>query len=204
MTKGNPFKYDSWEWHAYEVAWWIDDSGFFSEDLEDQWNQVFVENPDLDWPIKNLGRSGMILAERHRVPQTNTMREAVLFLAAKQRDYGNQNILKFGVEGIKVRTSDKVERIKNLLNKDRDGSSEPIGDAYFDLWGYMVVLRMTQLNVFTKPLQDDMTEPEPPVSTETIAGSDPIVAGSKIILQSTGEWTEDGLYAIYKVVKYRA
>ncbi len=40
--------------------------------------------------------------------------ENVILLDKKQQDYGSSNISKFGVFGVIVRLSDKIERLKNL------------------------------------------------------------------------------------------
>lgn len=53
----------------------------------------------------------------------------------KQAAYGANNIAKFGEFGVLVRASDKVERLRNLLQSQRQ-FSESIEDSWRDLLGY--------------------------------------------------------------------
>lgn len=205
MSQSNPFIFDSWEWHAFEAAMWISNNGcptdYFTVDeyeWENMWERVFDyvrrTGDDHRHPIAVLGWAGLVAACTSKVEHASEI-EGVKFIADKQRDYGNLNILKFGVEGIRVRSSDKVERIKNLKAKGSDGVAEPLGDAYFDLWGYMVVLRMLNQGVFTKPLSENMAD-EAIVSVET-----PTMDLRRIKLVYVGQEPEN-LYAIYDVTEY--
>lgn len=79
---------------------------------------------------------------------------------AKQRDYGVGNILRFGHQGIKVRLSDKAERIKNMVKKAGpnwpatlcDGAAEPLMDAFIDIVGYAIITDMLVAGDFELPL----------------------------------------------------
>lgn len=79
----------------------------------------------------------------------NELAELVI---SKQKDYGTQNILKFGEQGILVRMSDKIERLINLQNKE--GKTEPKYDAIDDLGGYSIVWKMLNKGYFELPLQE--------------------------------------------------
>jgi hypothetical protein len=57
----------------------------------------------------------------------------------KQRDYGSQNISKFGELGVLVRMSDKLERLINLIQKKREASNESIEDSYLDSSNYGII-----------------------------------------------------------------
>lgn len=68
-------------------------------------------------------------------------------LIRKQKDYGPQNILKFGVTGIIVRMYDKIARLKNL-NKTGDitqalnnnsVNGETVIDTLIDIIGYSTI-----------------------------------------------------------------
>ena len=63
-------------------------------------------------------------------------------LASKQHDYGHDNIKRFGVYGILVRLSDKIERYRNLLDKGNAVRNESIADTVEDIVGYCVVANM--------------------------------------------------------------
>lgn len=63
-------------------------------------------------------------------------------LCAKQHDYGHDNIRRFGIYGIIVRLSDKIERYRNLLNRENAVPNESIADTVEDIVGYCVVANM--------------------------------------------------------------
>jgi hypothetical protein len=75
-------------------------------------------------------------------------------LVSKQRDYGPNNISKFGLRGLIIRTYDKVARLSNLLKKsDNDFntamkinsvSGETIVDTLIDIIGYSIIALMWQ------------------------------------------------------------
>jgi hypothetical protein len=69
----------------------------------------------------------------------------------KQHDYGHDNILAFGEQGLVVRSSDKVARLKNLLGKE--GKAEPRIDAWSDLAGYAILALMLDRGWFELELE---------------------------------------------------
>lgn len=113
-----------------------------------------------------------------------TVKENLIdLLVTKQQDYGPQNILRFGESGIRVRVSDKIERIKNLTSRGESGSSEPLEDAYYDIAGYAVISKMLEDGVFELPL----AEPTKHVSPQT-------EPGSPITNTSRPEWFDDARF----------
>ena len=72
--------------------------------------------------------------------------EMVTLLARKQHDYGHQNILEFGLIGILVRLSDKIERLENV--KGKQTKFESYNDTLRDIVGYCVVALMVHDNTF--------------------------------------------------------
>jgi hypothetical protein len=76
-------------------------------------------------------------------------------LAEKQACYGQGNILRFGVRGLIVRSSDKRERLENMWNTGHKSMIEPIEDCYLDLLGYSTIALMLTDDVFTLPLAKD-------------------------------------------------
>ncbi len=54
----------------------------------------------------------------------------------KNREYGDQNILKFGIVGIVVRLADKIGRLKTLVGKDSSLKAEAAADALLDIINY--------------------------------------------------------------------
>lgn len=78
-------------------------------------------------------------------PQTKIIIELLLedvkLFDKKQHDYGPNNISKFGVQGVLVRTNDKLERLINLYRDDRIPENESIEDTWQDLSIYGVIAR---------------------------------------------------------------
>lgn len=66
-----------------------------------------------------------------RLYLVEVLRLAVVF-DNKQKDYGSQNIAKFGEKGVLVRVTDKIERLKNLL-WEKEGAA-PANEALADTW----------------------------------------------------------------------
>jgi hypothetical protein len=65
--------------------------------------------------------------------------EAALLLDSKQRDYGSANISAFGEKGLVVRMNDKVERLKNLVWKDKNPEHEKVEDTWVDIANYGII-----------------------------------------------------------------
>lgn len=78
--------------------------------------------------------------------------EMVSTLCKKQHDYGHGNINRFGLMGVAVRLSDKVERYMNL--KGREAKNESTNDTLIDVVGYCVVALMLLDETFQLPLGD--------------------------------------------------
>lgn len=78
-------------------------------------------------------------------------------LVKKQRDYGHENIRKFGRTGLIVRIQDKVARLENLLAKD-DGEhphNESIFDNVVDVMGYSAIGIMWERDSFLLKLKEN-------------------------------------------------
>ena len=66
--------------------------------------------------------------------------ELVKLMDKKQQDYGPRNIDEFGILGVVVRMNDKMERIKNLLRKDKQAACEAYMDSFKDMAGYALIV----------------------------------------------------------------
>ena len=75
-------------------------------------------------------------------------------LCRKQRDYGPNNIARFGSSGILLRLHDKVARLENLLDHDKDAQYESVQDTYLDIVGYSVIGLMLLDGSFFYPMTD--------------------------------------------------
>ncbi len=78
-------------------------------------------------------------------------REQYELFCRKQHDYGSTNIsvgtnletdeeVKLSLTGLWFRMNDKIQRLKNLLMKDRESAvDEPMEDAFLDLSNYGIM-----------------------------------------------------------------
>ena len=70
----------------------------------------------------------------------------------KQRDYGKENILRFGQYGLAVRVHDKLARLEHLLANGTAPNHESLGDTVLDLVGYSVLGLLLARGWFDLPL----------------------------------------------------
>lgn len=68
----------------------------------------------------------------------DTVESLADMLAEKHHDYGESNLQTFGEYGILVRASDKVARLKNLVEKPGEVKDETREDTWRDLAGYAI------------------------------------------------------------------
>jgi hypothetical protein len=71
----------------------------------------------------------------------------------KQRDYGSENIARFGRFGLLVRVHDKIARLENLLSSGSTPNNESILDNVIDVIGYSCVASMWEAGEFLYALQ---------------------------------------------------
>jgi Nucleotide modification associated domain 1 len=85
--------------------------------------------------------------------------EAILLItiASKQHDYGHDNILWAGIDGVIVRMHDKIARIKNLQERGADATNESLYDSWLDIAGYGVIALMLLAGTFTLDLKADQS-----------------------------------------------
>lgn len=76
-------------------------------------------------------------------------------IAAKQHDYGHDNITVEGHVGLRVRIHDKVARLKNLLRRGGEAKNEAMSDTWMDIVGYCIIGIMLTHGTFTLPLEID-------------------------------------------------
>lgn len=74
-------------------------------------------------------------------------------LMRKQKDYGPENIRRFGRQGLMVRLHDKVARLENLDGDGREPENESIKDTFIDIIGYCAIGMMWERNEFLLPLE---------------------------------------------------
>lgn len=82
-----------------------------------------------------------------------TQDELVETLVRKQRDYGHNNILRFGTYGVIVRCHDKIARLEHLLENGKTPQNESIKDNLMDVAGYAAIGIMLNHGWFEKELK---------------------------------------------------
>lgn len=102
------------------------------------------------WENFATGVSGDIMVEHAFLREIGKMYD---LFCQKQRDYGRGNIAKFGELGVLVRTSDKIERLRNLLHSLRDPANESLADTWRDISIYGVIGGMCHKGDWPAPEQ---------------------------------------------------
>lgn len=103
------------------------------------------------WSV--IGGDAIELSIKRGIPQTIDGVHATL--VRKQRDYGHENIRRFGRQGLMVRMHDKVARLENLLSSVDGGvkpNNESIEDNIMDVIGYAAIGMMWESRLFLLPL----------------------------------------------------
>lgn len=99
----------------------------------------------------NLGADAIQVAKKKGIELTE--KECVRILIKKQKDYGPENIRRFGRQGLMVRIHDKIARLENLYNSGREPENETIYDTYLDIVNYTAIGIMWESNRFLLPLK---------------------------------------------------
>ena len=79
--------------------------------------------------------------------------ELLEILVKKQIDYGPYNIWHApggATNGLMVRMSDKLERLKNLIYKKIEPNNESLEDSFVDMANYAIIALMVQRGVWAK------------------------------------------------------
>jgi len=71
--------------------------------------------------------------------QTEAVSEDIcIMLDKKNRDYGDDNLLKFGTFGILVRCSDKISRLEHIMTSKTNAVGESEEQEWLDIAGYAI------------------------------------------------------------------
>lgn len=98
-----------------------------------------------------IGATAVELSQKTALPLT--VAEVTQTLVRKQRDYGPENIRRFGRRGLMVRMHDKVARLENLAAQKLDPVNESIRDNMLDVVGYSAIGMMWEQREFLLPLK---------------------------------------------------
>lgn len=99
----------------------------------------------------SIGAEAFLLAASKNMKLST--KEVSEILVKKQRDYGPENIRRFGRRGLIVRMHDKVARLENLLASGETPNNESIADNILDVIGYAAIAIMWEGNQFLLPLK---------------------------------------------------
>jgi hypothetical protein len=81
-----------------------------------------------------------------------TMVQVHQTLVRKQKDYGPENIRRFGRKGLMIRLHDKVARLENLDGGGRGPENESVIDTFLDIVGYCAIGIMWERKEFLLPV----------------------------------------------------
>jgi len=82
-----------------------------------------------------------------------TGEELTSTLIRKQRDYGHDNIRRFGTYGVIVRCHDKIARLENLQATGQAPQNESVRDNIMDVSGYAAIGIMLETDTFELSLE---------------------------------------------------
>ena len=79
--------------------------------------------------------------------------DVVHTVISKQRDYGKENITRFGQFGLIVRVHDKLARLEHLIANSSEPNHESQRDTVLDLIGYSILGIVFARSQFDLPLE---------------------------------------------------
>jgi hypothetical protein len=88
-------------------------------------------------------------------PNEELVNQISTILVKKQKDYGSENIARFGRIGLLVRSHDKVARLENLLGQGKNPQNESMVDNFIDVIGYSAIGIMWERGWFMLPLLEE-------------------------------------------------
>lgn len=151
-------------WEQSASQWVMHVASFATEDKEINIPKLFrlcqsakiclFDNDDM--PVSLLWTEIAIEAiEELRMRKSWDSGEMCALLISKQHDYGHGNITSFGLQGVLVRLSDKIERLNNLKSKKSKAKNESVLDTLRDVVGYCVIALMLNDETFGLELGED-------------------------------------------------
>lgn len=108
------------------------------------------------WRTLGADTLGLVDAKYPEAQPYLTRYDVHALLIKKQRDYGHQNIQRFGRDGLLVRVHDKVARLENLAANDATPENEAVLDTLADIIGYSAIGIMVARDLFLLPLADNV------------------------------------------------
>jgi hypothetical protein len=101
--------------------------------------------------FSEIGAEAIEIARLRMIPLSKE--HCLNVLVKKQKDYGPENIRRFGRQGLLVRLHDKVARLENLEATGRSPQNESVEDTLLDIANYCAIGIMWERNEFLLPLE---------------------------------------------------
>lgn len=123
--------------------------------------------PEQEAVANYWGHLGKVALEVNTDKAAMEFETVLAVLIRKQRDYGHENIRRFGRQGLMVRMHDKIARLENLYTRAAAPSNESIADNLLDVVGYSAIGIMWERETFLNPLaplNPELHQPRQPVS----------------------------------------
>jgi len=111
------------------------------------WRARVVQVPHRTTYLWSVAATAYQLAVTEReISDSDLIDDMVDLLLSKQAKYGPMNLERYGVDGVIIRMSDKIQRLPRLYENVEQGyDDEPYDDTLNDLLGYAVLgLHMTR------------------------------------------------------------
>ena len=107
-----------------------------------------VDEDDLVWNTLSTLLDMLGCTEDKTYTVARIMLDDIRLFDSKQKDYGKNNIDKFGEFGVLVRASDKIERLTTLLQSGRVPNNESVEDSWQDLSLYSTIARAIRIGTW--------------------------------------------------------
>lgn len=101
--------------------------------------------------FSEIGAEAIEVARLRGIPLT--LDHCLDVLIRKQKDYGPENIRRFGRQGLMVRLHDKIARLENLDASGRTPENESVQDTLLDITNYCAIGIMWERGEFLLPLK---------------------------------------------------
>ena len=128
--------------------------------LKREWVVIRTINGHLDIiPIRE-GQNMMDKPETFEEALAAVNDECDAILVKKRQDYGKDNIKLWGLLGVAVRMTDKVMRLRELLQSGKKPNYESIRDTLVDIRNYSTIGLVLDKNWWDLPLESERKEAE--------------------------------------------
>jgi hypothetical protein len=146
----------TWEEAAKAATRGLANLGFFASPYDElqYWFKSYKETGIIDFKY-------MAIAALTAYPSELTIPEKIdqillPTIAKKQHDYGHENIIWGGTDGVILRMHDKIARIENLQRREVSAHNESLADSWLDIAGYAVIGLMLENGTFNLSLAADL------------------------------------------------